>query len=420
MRKARLLFIILGGAFLVLSAQGTETFDYHRQESPAISWNGTTLYDARLLALGGISFFPSIPFQATRNPAIITNNSLLNVGLTYNSSRYQSFQYWGINQGVIYEPSNQSDRSGQISGISGSLKYKKFALSMGWLLANYLRFPDFAFSWSFSQYSGDFSGGEHSFFAALAWQPATGLTLGTKIARISGERRLMTTLFEETQEYDEINHLWRRYEIYIEQEEIHRRRHWALTVGTTIHLTPSWKLGVACQLPFSGQVSRQVDRRFRNPQAGIKITSPQTCTDQLHVPKHLTIGTFFTIPLRGTARSKITLNIAAEAKHTFWQEYHLIVFGEEVPREMHNTSELAAGLELKSLSPRRELSFRFACRLDPQPVTTPAATLLVFSGGMGLKIKNLSADLGLAYITTQSDIPEQYHWVLNGSLGFQL
>ncbi|MCK4836564.1 MAG: hypothetical protein KAT17_07995, partial [Candidatus Aminicenantes bacterium] len=48
----------------------SQYFDYHREESPAISWNGVSLFDARLLATGGISLMSSAPFIAISNPAL--------------------------------------------------------------------------------------------------------------------------------------------------------------------------------------------------------------------------------------------------------------------------------------------------------------------------------------------------------------
>ena len=95
-------------------------------------------------------------------------------------------------------------------------------------------------------------------------------------------------------------------------------------------------------------------------------------------------------------------------------------FSEEIPRDMRNTGELAIGLEYSSYSPKWELFLRLAYRLDPQPVKKPATTLNILSGGIGLKIKSIRTDLGLAYITTTTDSPAQSHLVFNASLGINL
>jgi hypothetical protein len=41
-----------------------QNFDYHLEESPAISWNGVQMFDARMMALGGISLMASESFAA--------------------------------------------------------------------------------------------------------------------------------------------------------------------------------------------------------------------------------------------------------------------------------------------------------------------------------------------------------------------
>ena len=167
MRKMLQILFILWWAGLFLPAQETEAFDYHRQESPAISWNGSYLYDAKLLSLGGISFFPSNPFQATLNPALIPEGRNWNLGITFNSSSYEAFQYWGINQGVFIDPENQQGSASQISGAAGLLKNGNISFSAGWHLSNRLQYPDYNFSGDYDDFSGDFSGQENTFFTAL-------------------------------------------------------------------------------------------------------------------------------------------------------------------------------------------------------------------------------------------------------------
>lgn len=47
-------------------------FDYHLAESPAISWNGVQMFDACMMAAGGISLMASEPFAAAINPALVS------------------------------------------------------------------------------------------------------------------------------------------------------------------------------------------------------------------------------------------------------------------------------------------------------------------------------------------------------------
>ena len=63
--------IALSLAFsLTISAQ-EQAFDYHLEETPAVSWNRLPLFDARAMAAGGVSLLASPAFAAAFNPALI-------------------------------------------------------------------------------------------------------------------------------------------------------------------------------------------------------------------------------------------------------------------------------------------------------------------------------------------------------------
>ena len=61
------LFILF--TLLAISWLPGQVFEYRTEESAAISWNGISLHDARLLATGGVSLMVSGPFSAVENPA---------------------------------------------------------------------------------------------------------------------------------------------------------------------------------------------------------------------------------------------------------------------------------------------------------------------------------------------------------------
>ena len=420
MKKMVQILFFLWGAGLFLPAQGTEAFDYHRQESPAISWNGSYLYDARLLSLGGISFFTSAPFRATLNPAIVPEGAKKHLGITYNASRHQAFQYWGLNQGAIYSQENQIDSASQFSGAAALISVNNLSISAGWYVSNLLQYPSFDHLLQYNRYSGDFSGKENTLFTALAWQASRQISVGAKLTHVSGKRSLKTTLEDADYFFDDTSQTWQKYDLFIEQEEVHQRTHWSLTLGTTISLTSIWTMGIATHLPFTGKTDREVIRRFRNPRAFIDFASPQQGQDDIYNPKRVLIGNLFTLPLKPSKNSKNILRLGIEIQYSFWREYKLIFFGEEIPRDMRNTNGLALGLEYGSLSPRRELFIRLGFRLDPQPIKKPATTLNVISGGIGLKIKRIRTDLGLAYITTTTDSPAQNHLIFNAGIGISL
>ncbi|MCP5048040.1 MAG: hypothetical protein GY940_12780, partial [bacterium] len=158
-----LLLIVLCAAPFTLSAQ---YFDYHRDESPSISWNGVPLFDARMLGAGGVSLMASPAFSASINPALIPSTKETALGASYEIMQHEAFQYRGLNQGVFYSPDNQSQRNDRPSGFAIVFPYKGLRFSAGWSTINLLELPSFSFQADRYSYTGNFPGNENTVFAA--------------------------------------------------------------------------------------------------------------------------------------------------------------------------------------------------------------------------------------------------------------
>jgi hypothetical protein len=100
-KKLFLIFIIGLCPWITPMSVSAQVFDYHREESPAISWNGTPLFDARMLGAGGVSLMGSPGFMAAVNPALIPHGDKLLVAASFDVTHFEAFQYWGLNQGVL-------------------------------------------------------------------------------------------------------------------------------------------------------------------------------------------------------------------------------------------------------------------------------------------------------------------------------
>lgn len=407
--KQYALCFLVGLCCLVVNA-AAQNYDYHREESSAISWNGTTMFDARMLAAGGISFMASAPFAAVINPALLPKESKFNLGLSLANTDYEAFQYWGINQGVYTVPEAQSDRNKNVSGLSFSLPFKKFRLSAGWYIADLLVLPDFNFDYRYWAYSGKFSGRENNFFAAAAFAVGRKLDVGVKIDYISGSRDV---LIDEYHKYYRSDGNPVDSFLLIERAENHNLGCIVPTIGAQYRFSPSWAAAAAVVYPFRGKADRKIWQTFDN-QYWTPITITQTGSDTLYRPAKIYLGTDYTTANRHAPRQN-AVTIAAELAYILWEDYKYIYFSEEMPRDMRNCLVFASGLEYGIYKPAVDYFLRAGYRFDPQPVDRPHVSLHTFSCGTGFRFGHIAADIGIAYYIAPSDMLSQRHFVVNAS-----
>jgi hypothetical protein len=165
-RRAPLFLMMLMGLFV--SEIFAQHFDYRLEEAPVVSWNSLPLFDARLMALGGMSLTASGPFAAALNPALIPSPEKVLLGASFGGMHHEAFQYWGVNQGVKTKATPLSNRNFLLSGLAAAFKTGDIRLSAGWVLSALRQFPSFTFrqEYEYDQYdaySGEFSGRENTF-----------------------------------------------------------------------------------------------------------------------------------------------------------------------------------------------------------------------------------------------------------------
>jgi opacity protein-like surface antigen len=421
MKKALLVFFVL----LSIMPRGAlaQHFDYHLEETPAVGWNGVYLYDARLLAMGGISFTASPPFSAVINPALTAADTKLSAGGTFQKIEFEAFQYWGLNEGVAIMPEPPDQEHSSFSSFSGTFKRKGLRFSAGWYLSNYLQFPSFEnihrYEYDqFYSYSGIFSGSEHTYFAAAALKLSEAVDIGVKLAYTRGERTVETSDIDSF--YHGVNGTWVKKTIRVQQEENHRSTIWAPSIGTTVKISSNWTLGCALTYPLTGKVDRTVLRFFENGVDNIYISQQQDGRDKFHRPAILYLGASLRLPAGRDESAGSGFILAAETQVSFWSGYKYIFFEEELPRDMRNTASLALGAEYGSKSGGLEYFLRLGFRLDPQPLTEPGVTLNVWSGGIGVRYGAAAVDTGISYYSGSTGGVEQNHFIINTTISINL
>jgi hypothetical protein len=401
-------FVLLIGLHLPAFSQN---FDYRNEESAAISWNGVILHDARMMSTGGISLLSAGPFSAIANPALLARYDHFTLGGSLEFMYFQAFQYWGVNQGVLKASNGLDDKNVRISGFSIIIPLKSFHLSMGWYLSDILEFPDFDQDDQAWGYSGAFEGKEDRFFLCVAAQLATGFRLGARLEYGSGQRSV-----------DMIEHFYFEggYYSIIEQQESHRSRSMSLSVGLTVSISRKWELGAVFDYAFYGKVDRSVDRIFESNFPSPSIYDHQSSQDNHHIPAKIKLATSYLIWQKKSMKTDKKIILAAEVMMVFWSAYEYEFFQEKLDRDMRDTLVAALGIEYGCHGERYDYFLRAGYRLDPQPLLEPATTIHAFCGGVGVRWKRFSGDLGMAFFTGSIGNYSQSHFILSTTLGYDL
>ena len=396
--KLKKVFLIIAvlcvGVILAPVPVWSQEYDYHREESPAVSWNGVSFFDARMLAAGGVSLMASPAFAAAINPAMIPADNKTIIGASFELTWHQAFQYWGINQGVYADPNPQTGTSYYPGGITLSFPVKSLRFSAGWYTPNLLELPTFEYdgqNWGFSVKS---KGKENALFAAAAVKLGK-IDFGVKVDYVLGKRDV------------EVDDNWKSYPARILQTESHRLSYLAVSIGAVLELSPAWTVGAALVYPFEGTAKRTIDRIFESDYEHIEILGLES-TDTLFRPTRIVVGTSFAPGNKNGNHRDKKLIFAAEAVYTHWADYQYEFYSEIVPRGMENTLTLGLGMEYNF----RTYSVRFGYRYDPQPVVSPETTLYALTGGLGLRLGKLSLDLGAAFYFSNYRDTGQKHLVL--------
>ena len=410
MLRRNFLIALVIGISLVPTFVSAQYFDYHREESPAISWNGVILFDARMLGTGGISLMASPAFAASINPALIPTKENIFAGGSYGIMQHEAFQYRGVNEGVLYDPENRSNRNYRPVGLAFCFPLKGFRLSTGWYTSNLPELPSFFYDEKYWSYSGRFPGIEQTFYTAAAFKIGENIDIGLKLDAVTGKRDV------------EITENFKSYPAVIQQQENHRLFYLAPGIGAVIKISPAWTWAASVTYPLHGKARRTLNRSFESSTETIKISGLKS-TDTLYRPARFYLGTAIApLTAPGDPEKKI-LTLAAEAAYTLWSNYKYEFYSEILPRDMRNTLELAVGLELGLFDlskTRNDWFLRLGFRLDPQPVTEPKMSLKGITGGIGMRTGRVYIDVGGIYYTGSYQGIEQNHWILNGTMQLRL
>jgi len=391
-KKLILLVIVLGLGMVAKPAYiyGQE-YDYHREESPAVSWNGVTLFDARMLAAGGISLMSSPAFASVINPAMIPDGNKTILGASVEFTMHQAFQYWGINQGVYADANPQSGTGFFPGGITLSLPLKSFRLAAGWYIRNLLELPDFNYNGQSWRYSVKSKGKESGVFAATAFKLGK-IDFGVKFDYIFGKREV------------EIDDDWKSYPAEIIQSENHRLSYMMISAGMVLNISPVWEIGGGVVYPFEGTAKRTIDRIFESDIERIEILGLES-TDSLFRPTRFYLGATFSPGNKSLKEGTRKFIFAVEAVYSIWSGYEYEFYSELLPRQMKNTTVLSLGMEYNFDG----YSARLGYRLDPQPVKTPETTLHAVTGGFGMHLGHVSIDFGAAlYFSDYQDFGQKH------------
>jgi hypothetical protein len=410
MIKIFLAFIVLSFLFINPTFLSSQNFDYHREESPSISWNGVPLFDARMLGMGGISLMASPMFAASVNPALIPSDKVTYIGLSYNRMNHEAFQYWGMNQGVFYTPNNLSAQSGYLSGVNLSAQLGGIRVSAGYLLNNRLKLPNFWNDGDYTDYDYRFSGEERTVYAAAAFSPSGNLDIGVKLAYLTGKREVSA----EISRYSNT--------VVTNQNEEHNLSCLIPSIGLVWNPSPAWKMATTVVYPVSGKARRRLINHFSSPSDTIVIDSGES-DDSFFRPPRFYFSTSVTPVTSPAHQEKSVLTLAGEVVYSLWSDYEYESFSETVPRNMRNTLEIKLAIELglfNLFNSDGDGFLRLGYRRDPQPIRLPEVTLNGFTGGIGFRFGRVLMDVGGIYYSGSTEGYKQNHWVINGTLGVRL
>jgi hypothetical protein len=414
-KKLLLLVMLMGVIWADLQAQ---IIDYRSEESPIISWNGVPLHDARLLALAGISSLASESFAKAINPAMGTESRKVAMAFTLNGLHYDSFQYWGINQGVIIEPEGLSEQKILVSGVAMTWPWKTLSVSAGWHICSLHEFPSFEFieqydgeSWI---YEGEFKGKLNTCFLALSRKFGKKFSLGIKFDYIFGTREsdikdLYHFIYMNIPDFNRITF-----------RETHRLSQFGLSIGASWQLIDTWLFNMVLVIPFTGKANRSIVREFYSSLTEERLTiSSQDGKNDFHRPTKIHFSTSRDFPVGKNSRyGKLT--VATEMVYSIWSDYRYDYFDETLPRDMKNTLALALGIEYGIPGKTREIFLRAGYRFDPQPLEQIPTTLNALSGGVGIKLGKLNWDLGFSYYFCFVEGYSQNHLVVSSTVNIPL
>lgn len=361
-----------------------QSADYHREESPAISWNRFVLYDSRAAACAGISFFTSAASAAIANPALMHKTDGIATSASYSLIGSTAYQYSMINTGVYYSSDKQYEFNPVFSSLSAVFNIEDATIGIGYYKQSLMELPDIDVIDTGYSASAVFSGKEDAYYLAISY-PIADIYIGAKLTFVSGNRYL-----DFSELYDSV--------ITISQNENYDFDYFVLSFGTSWEVSDSISLSAAFDYPIKSVMNSEIERSFdANITGGGHIHSTASSKDDLYRPSKITFAAGFAPFSQPTDKPENAFKIGLEINYIFWNSYKYVLFGEELVREFDNTALAALGLEFPINCFGLDLLLRGGYRLDPQPTSEPGVTLHWLSFGAGVNLAQITFDVAGSY-----------------------
>lgn len=408
-----IVFLFTLSAIINVNLSG-QNFDYRYYESPAVSWNGIPMYDSRQLAMGGISLAASGHSMQIGNPALFSTDKTVELGFSYNFIYYQSFQYWGINEGVKLTQEPFSEKFFFPASLTARFGFGRWSFSAGWYRSALNNFPDFLFlnEYDFDQYDhfkGSFKGFDETYFISFGLLISPGISAGLKMGYKRGTRNADIENF--TSYYYFLDGYWQLKENRTLYSETNTSELFIPELGFVFSMSAKLKAGLTIKYPLKGKVDRKIIRILSNSD-GLNINDNYIYTDDFDEVPGFSVGLIYDSLGEKISGAGGKFIIGAELEYRKWSDYKYIFFGEEQLRETVDTVKFSAGAEYGRKIKKMEVFIRLGLGLDKQPVSDPDTILKKISSGIGIKYKGINADIGISYIHGSPGGSDQGHLIV--------
>jgi len=417
MRKNILILFLF---FFLLTASGIsgQIFDYRYHESPAISWNGINMSDTRQLSMGGISLFATGHSMQIANPALFSDTKGVEIGFTLNYIFYQSFQYWGINEGVRRYENPFSENTFFPSSISARFGFSGFSISAGWYRRSLNDFPDFSIVNKYDhdqndEFNGSFSGFNESYFISMGIPLSDKLNAGLKFEYMRGERN--AEIADQSSYYYYLDGYYQLKDKRSAYTETNSAEVIIPELGLIYDIDPKMRAGIRLRYPLKGKVKRKIIRSLSNSD-GLNIFDDYIFEDDHFEVPEAAAGLTYRLEGFRIFGSPGKLTAGVELEYRKWSDYKFIFFGEEEVRDLSDTIKFSFGAEYAKDLNKVDLFFRLGFALDIQPVKEPGTILKNYSTGIGIRYKEVQAGIGLLYSHGSTGGIPQDHFIVCTSL----
>lgn len=395
-----------------------QIFDYRYHESPAISWNGLAMHDSRQLSMGGISLFAAGHSMQISNPALFSETKEVEIGFSYNFIFYQSFQYWGLNEGVRRYQDPFSEEVFFPSSISVRFGFKGLSITAGWYRSSLNDFPDFSFinEYDYEQYdefNGTFNGFNESYFVSMGVPVSDKLNAGLKIEYMRGERNV--EIADKTSYYYFLDGYYQLKDKRSAYSETNSSEIIIPEIGFVYDIDPKIRAGIRIRYPLNGKVDRKIIRSLSNSD-GLSIYDNYIYKDDYSDAPAVTAGLTYKLDGFRILGSTGTLITGIELEYKKWSEYKFVFFGEEEERDVADTVKVAVGAEYGKKIKKIDLYFRLGFAIDRQPIKEPGTILKNYMTGIGLRYKGVQAGIGMLYSHGSTAGKPQDHFIICTSL----